>query len=594
MAVIKNFLISLLVVLALWQPCSADTVYLKNGSKLTGEIVKESASQIVIKVAFGKLTLEKKQIRKIIRSNGADSVIAQGNRLLALGAVEHALQFYEAELTKTPGQSRLRQAAAQAYLKAGRHYLKHGQLTKSRSCFNQARRYNPALDNSQDMANIAEREKWANHKLQQADYLRSRGKSSQALSGYYEVFQKLPEWHEKFAEKMAKTAAAVGHLHLQRKDLTRACGYYKLAMEHWPEIYPYIEAPWIYASTQRIINDYCNKGKWQDAREQLAGVLKIAPTATSPLFVIGLCFEKQQKYRDAWVYYNRVLGTDKIWSGNWEQLETLRKLAQERSGVGMRTTTPTQISDDRPFQGQWSQYRTDHFVVMHQNEQLAVKLGETLEYHWQRILHRLAPAAWSGEWRKGSRVYLYPSREMYIAKTGTPPWSEGCTRYQYVGRKVINVTIHLYQSAPLLLSSIVPHELTHAMYLGFMDYRGFPPLWLNEGIAMSSEPAFRQRYRIRNFRNTLRQGRAFPLQKLMKLQRYPKSESETNIFYGQSLAVVNFLLNKYGSSALFELAQALAKATPEQALGQVYQYSDIAKFEKEWLASIKQLEYLPK
>ena len=111
---------------------------------------------------------------------------------------------------------------------------------------------------------------------------------------------------------------------------------------------------------------------------------------------------------------------------------------------------------------------------------------------------------------------------------------------------------------------------------------------------MTSEPAFRQRYRIRFFRNILRQGRALPLRQLLRLRHYPPGESQTNIFYGQSLALVNFLLHKHGSSALFELAQALQKDDPELAVSQVCSYSSLDHLEKEWLTSIRKLEYLPK
>ena len=433
----KNLLISLLALWAMAWSCRADTIYLKNGSKLTGKIVNESSSQIVIKVAFGQLTLDKKQVRKIIRSSGADNIIAQGDRLLALGAVEHGLRFYEEALSKNPGHPQLRRAIAQAYLKAGRHYLKYGQLTRARSCFGQARRYNPNLDNSQDLADIAKKEKWAQQQLRQADYFWHGGRASQALASYYRVFQQLPEWHERFAEKMARAAAVVGHLYLKQKNLAKACRYYKLAMEHWPEIYPHIEAPWIYANSQRIINQCYNKGRWQDAREQLAQLLKVAPTAAPPLFLIGLCFEKQQNYRDAWSYYNRVLGSNKIWSGSWQQLENLRQLAQNRAGIGMRTHTATAIPNDQPFQGQWSQHRTSHFLVLHQNNELAAKVGETLEHHWHRIHHRLAPVGWNRNWVKECRVYLYPSRQMYRAKD----------RYPVLVRRLHPLSISRSQSA---------------------------------------------------------------------------------------------------------------------------------------------------
>lgn len=50
----------------------ADVVYLKNGGKMEGIIVKETATKVVLKISFGEMDIERSEIRKIVRSGGRD------------------------------------------------------------------------------------------------------------------------------------------------------------------------------------------------------------------------------------------------------------------------------------------------------------------------------------------------------------------------------------------------------------------------------------------------------------------------------------------------------------------------------------------
>ncbi len=63
-----RFLLSIFVLTALVGLAHADTIILKNGSKLEGRIVKETPDSVVILVSgVGKLEVERKRIAEIER-----------------------------------------------------------------------------------------------------------------------------------------------------------------------------------------------------------------------------------------------------------------------------------------------------------------------------------------------------------------------------------------------------------------------------------------------------------------------------------------------------------------------------------------------
>lgn len=56
------------------------TVHMKDGSKISGEIVAEDDKQVQVKVKFGTITLERKEIDKIESSGGSTAAPAKKDR----------------------------------------------------------------------------------------------------------------------------------------------------------------------------------------------------------------------------------------------------------------------------------------------------------------------------------------------------------------------------------------------------------------------------------------------------------------------------------------------------------------------------------
>ncbi len=81
----QRFIISLSAVIFICPATLADTISLNNGRKFTGEIKKETASQITIDIGGGTIALRRSSIKSILKSDSSESV--QENRR-AINALE--------------------------------------------------------------------------------------------------------------------------------------------------------------------------------------------------------------------------------------------------------------------------------------------------------------------------------------------------------------------------------------------------------------------------------------------------------------------------------------------------------------------------
>lgn len=578
--------------LAVWlflPSISADIIYLKSGNRLEGKILQQNAQSIVIEVAFGTVTLPRRDIARMEYEDETSTVISQGQRLLSLGAVEHALTLFQQEFAKRPKVAQLKEAIADAYAYAGDYYLQKGLMTKAKMCLAEAGKYNPLLDLSSSLAEIQKQEKWGEEKIREAEWLLKKHSFRRALDCYRSLLKIFPDWEEKLGRDMAQAACGEGNTQYEQKHFREAASCYNLALEHVPQLFPFLEKKWISSNLQWINADYLQQEKWAEAQDQLSKVLKVVPSCRPALFLTGLTSERQNDPAYAFLCYNKILQQKKTWLGDREDLKRTRELAQKKSDIVMLTGAGEEVFPDMPFSGSWSEFATPHFRIFHNNLDGVETIAQALEHHWTQIPKMLAPASWQRAEHSPCDVYLYPSKQDYQRSTNSPPWSEGITKFLMMDGRIQRSTIHLYQSAPLLTTSIIPHELTHAMYPGFINYRRQLRLWFDEGVAICSEPRFRQTHRQRLLRLAYRQGTLFPFPTLWAFTSYPPEQTATDIFYAQSYSLVWFLLQRAGSDALARFAIAAKQQSEEKALANVYGLS-VEGLTEQWRKAVLKIE----
>jgi hypothetical protein len=129
--------------------------------------------------------------------------------------------------------------------------------------------------------------------------------------------------------------------------------------------------------------------------------------------------------------------------------------------------------------------------------------------------------------------------------------------------------MNLFQTTPDLTESAVPHELAHVRLAASRHFFETMPLWLQEGIAESTESWFKRALMARGLMAAREAGTLISLEELFQMREYPKDKA-SDIFYGESLAAVESLVKKGGKEQFWRFMAALEDKGASMALGEVY------------------------
>ena len=86
------------------------------------------------------------------------------------------------------------------------------------------------------------------------------------------------------------------------------------------------------------------------------------------------------------------------------------------------------------------------------------------------------------------------------------------------------------------------HELTHAILADEFACEELP-LWADEGMAVLADPAAKQALHLRNFYHGVRRGWSWRLADFLS-DESALSREQIPVFYGQSLSLVKFLVDR--------------------------------------------------
>lgn len=229
----------------------------------------------------------------------------------------------------------------------------------------------------------------------------------------------------------------------------------------------------------------------------------------------------------------------------------------------------------------WAEAETENFRIIHnQSRDLVEQVARIAE-----TTRAAATRKWFGEeaasWTPKCRIILYASADHYARDTGKPADSPGHTTMKTEGERVVDRRIDLHCDVANMLTHVLPHETTHAVLSGRFG-RHLVPRWVDEGIAVLSEP----RDRIDRYLQSLPQYRAkrelFTSAQLVAMKDYPEAR-HISAFYVQSISLVEFLSSQKGGPQEFTrfVRDGLEKGF-EASLRQHYAIQDFGELEQRW------------
>jgi len=237
----------------------------------------------------------------------------------------------------------------------------------------------------------------------------------------------------------------------------------------------------------------------------------------------------------------------------------------------------------------WNKKESRHFIVFYWNAEksFAKKVIKESEKNYRDIVKSLGLGSgkWTGENR--AKVYIFDDRQQFHSNTSQPEWSDGSSIQRFK-------TIYSFFGAKNFFDTVLPHEIAHIV---FREYVGFSnravPAWLEEGLASYYERI--DKAKADEFFKDLQKNNSDPvfiisLRELSKIRsRSLRDDPDVDIFFAQSLSIVNFLLTEFGKERFRIFCRSLKEGMDmDKSLAAAYSLKDVNELEIAWQEYLKQ------
>jgi hypothetical protein len=183
-------------------------------------------------------------------------------------------------------------------------------------------------------------------------------------------------------------------------------------------------------------------------------------------------------------------------------------------------------------------------------------------------------------WEPCCKVVLHATRNSYIQAIGRGGIrSYGSSLIRSDGKRIAKRRIDLLANPDGQFTALT-HELTHVI-LADRFVADHPPLWANEGIATLADSATKRSLHRNDCMAALRNGTSFRMIDLLQLDQFT-SPHQVPAFYGQSLSLVQFLVERDEPSKFVPFLELAKEEGYDHALREVYDIDGVVQLETLW------------
>ncbi|RJO65623.1 MAG: hypothetical protein C4540_00550 [Candidatus Omnitrophota bacterium] len=233
----------------------------------------------------------------------------------------------------------------------------------------------------------------------------------------------------------------------------------------------------------------------------------------------------------------------------------------------------------------WNTVKSTHFIIYYAKAEDAFvrSVVDYAEKYYEKIADSLGFRRYNfWLWDNRAKIYIHENALEYQKETGQPSWSLGSASPK---EKII----HTFLREEGFLDSILPHELGHIIFREFVGFDNPAiPLWFEEGVA-SYQEASKLAIAKEVVRQALKDGSFLNIEGLVRFDgKNIKDEKVVNVFYAESISIVNYLIKKFGNDRFVLFCQYLRdKKNFERALASSYPIANIKELERGWIEDIK-------
>lgn len=187
-------------------------------------------------------------------------------------------------------------------------------------------------------------------------------------------------------------------------------------------------------------------------------------------------------------------------------------------------------------------------------------------------------------WVPPCTVHVHGDRSSFAAAvSGAPAMATGATSIEFVGDTVALRRIDVIDGTDGGVPSALAHEVVHVVLADhFTDNP--PPRWADEGLATLFDDPVKQQGHEADFRHADAHGQAWNVADLMALELEPVDAARQRVFYGQSAALVRWLLARRDGPTFLRFIDQATREGPAAALRFHYGIASAAELERAWRA----------
>ena len=572
-------LAALFLTAALPEAAFADTIILRNGNEIQGEIVEETAQKLTVRFPGGTLVIARRDITSIQRQARLDYLLQAGEASLRREDAAVAEDLFRAarraDAASEPAKRGLESALEKRAALLARQDLHRDALEayeKLLGEFPASPRAHEAMAQVRAAAANALREEREGRESLDA------GDAEKALTTLQRVADRYPDRRVAVAAPLARAFAARGETMLAAGKFAEAETQFLEAASLDPDLLPRVAGAYAHSRAQRIVR-LLDESNPRGVVELADEGLRLLPSCDVLHYLRGVGLETLKRERDAREAYLRVEGVAPPKDPKTPTI-ALRGAAEAilARRMGQRPSPETDTRRQEVLPGGFRNLETDHFVVRHNNAIVANDVGRAAEDAYARIRSEIG---FETDWPRPCTITVHPDHDEFRRGAGKLAWSGGYHRIERRLGALADHTIASYQTQPRLTQAIIPHEVAHAVLAQRVGYRHAIPLWFNEGFAIHWEPTFVHRHYNRVAAHALRTRTAIPLRELLAMRDYPASEEQVKVFYALSHALVDLLCDerKLGVAMDFVGDLALAPDSIEVALLKHYKLRSLKELE---------------
>lgn len=220
------------------------------------------------------------------------------------------------------------------------------------------------------------------------------------------------------------------------------------------------------------------------------------------------------------------------------------------------------------------------------NEERAAVIQEHAERVRRIAFEQLLATTDPLPWNEPCLIVVHPTAESFAAAVGVEPVAiRGATSIEFLAHNVSSRQIDVMGDGDETVPDALAHELVHVVLADHFS-RLPPPRWADEGMAVLFDSILKQQRHNADLEHAVRHGQTWSAGDLAALEEYPDSLRRQQIFYGQSAALVRWLIAEQGAATFIRFVDDSSTVGFSAALQDHYGLDAVADLEPAWRQGI--------